>query len=122
MPKPLKFSQRLDRYPPILVRLLTTWGRGAKAWMPSDAQIAKAGGLSMADVKRLAYSTSWAGIPIDLIDRYLAGCKVDLQNRREFGRLEYMRLQGTFEHARRSPLWDGYLSELFDLWTLGAQQ
>lgn len=121
MPRPLKFQQRLDRYPPILIRLLATGARrsrgaAAAGEILTDQQIATAGGLSIADVKRLSYSTSWTG----LLDFYhpfaVLGCGIDLEKRRTFRRLEFMRRHGRFTHVRKSPLFDSQFSEMLEIW------
>jgi hypothetical protein len=116
MPKPLRFQQRLDRYPPILIRLLTTRGRRADKWVPTDRQISDASGLSMAAVKRISYSTSWDDIPIGLARSFLMGCDIDLEKRRCFRRLEWMRRNGNFSHLRKSPLYKSQFMEMLDLW------
>ena len=116
MPKPLRFQQRLDRYPPILIRLLTTRGRGAEKWVPTDRQIAEESGLSMAQVKFVSYSTSWKDVPIATAYAFLMGCDIDLEKRRCFRRLEWMRRHGHFSHLKRSPLWKTQFEELLELW------
>lgn len=116
MPKPLRFQQRLDRYPPILIRLLTTRGKQADKWVPTDRQIADASGLSMAAVKRVSYSTSWDDIPMALARAFLMGCDIDLEKRRCFRRLEWMRRNGSFSHLKRSPLYETQFMEMLDLW------
>lgn len=116
MPKPLRFKQRLDRYPPILIRLLTTRGRGAEKYVPTDRQIAGCSGLTMAQVKRVSFSTSWDDIPIAHAYAFLMGCDVDLEKRRCFRRLEWMRRHGHFSHLKRSPLWSSQFAEMLDLW------
>lgn len=120
MPKPLRFKQRLDRYPPILIRLLTTRRSrsttGSLVWVPTDQQIAEASGLSIAEVKRVGYSTSWDDIPIDSMYRFLMGCDIDLEKRRCFRRLEWMRRHGHFSHLKRSPLWAVQFEEMLNIW------
>lgn len=122
MPKPLRFKQRLDRYPPILIRLLATQGRrrrgpAAAGAVLTDHDIASASGLPLAEVKRLSYSTSWAGIPVDVAYQFLAGCDIDLEKRRTFRRLEYMRRDGHFRHLRQSPLFETQFTEMIELWS-----
>lgn len=116
MLRALRFKQRLDRYPPILIRLLTTRGRGAEKWVPTDRQIAEASGLSMAQVKFVSYSTSWDSIPIATAYSFLMGCDIDLEKRRCFRRLEWMRRNGRFTHLKKSPLWKTQFEELLELW------
>lgn len=116
MPRPLKFSQRLDRYPPILVRLLAVRGRGATAWAMTDQQIVQASGLTFAEVKRASYSTNWKELPVWIMQAFLLGCGIDLEKRSTMQRLEFMRLTGTFSHLKRSDLWEPYFRELVEIW------
>lgn len=119
MPRPLRFRERLDRYPPILIRLLTTWGDGASRYVPTDRQLAQSSGLRIADVKWVSYSTSWEFIPHGVSARFMAGCKIDLENRRTFRRLEWMRRNGQFEHLKIEPLWSGQFEEMLQIWMDG---
>ena len=120
MPKPLKFRARLYRYPPILIRLLVTRGRWPHTSMPDDRELAAACELTMAEFKWVSYSTSWDGLPDRVKYAYLGGCKIDLENRRCFRRLEYMRRSGQFRHLRRDPNWPQW-SEMLDLWAESTQ-
>jgi hypothetical protein len=109
MPQRLTFRQRLDRYPPILVRLMTTRrtksAAGTAVWVPTDEQLADAAGLPLATFKFVAYSTSWDAISIDAMYRFLMACDIDLEKRRCFRRIEHLRRRGQFRHLRRDPLW-----------------
>ena len=116
IPRRLNLRQRLDRYPPILIRLLTTRRTGGKVWVPTDRQLADACGLTMAEFKHVSYSTSWRGITDGVKDAYLKGCDVDLEKRRCFRRLEWMRKNGTFRHLKSSPQWEQY-KEMLDLFS-----
>lgn len=119
MPKPLKFSERLDRYPPILVRLLAVRGnrrRGSLSWAMTDQQIAGASGLPMSEIKRLSYSTTWNDIPVATMLRFLAACNVALENKRAFKRFEFWRRAGMLSHLHRSPEWESYFVELVEIW------
>ncbi len=124
MPKRLTFQQRLDRFPPILIRLLVT--RGGKhdrtlptaqpRWVPTDRELADSCGLTMAEFKFVSYSTRWDGPVMAYLARYLRGCDVDLESRRCFLRLQWMRDHGTFTHLRASPLYDFQFAEMLEIW------
>lgn len=116
MPKPLRYQQRLDRYPPILIRLLVVRGRGASKFVPDDATLATDCGLTMAQFKFVSYSTSWDDITDFLRTCYLRGCGIDLEKRRCFRRLEWMRRHGNFSHLKRSPVWATQFSEQLDIY------
>ncbi|MDQ5979487.1 MAG: hypothetical protein QG602_2461, partial [Verrucomicrobiota bacterium] len=94
----------------------TVRGRGASQWVPTDRQLAEACGLSIAIFKWVSYSTSWAEIPDRVKYRFLDGCDIDLENRRTFKRLEYMRRSGSFRHLRNSPLFATQFVEMLELW------
>jgi hypothetical protein len=117
MPKPLRFKQRLDRYPPILVRLCATRGQHPNQHVLSDRQIVDASGLTVAEVKFVEYSVNWDDIPDRLKYPFLAACDIDLEKRRTFRRLEYMRRFGRFGYLRKSPIFESQLREMLDLWT-----
>lgn len=117
MPRALRFKQRLDRYPPILIRLCATRGRYPNERALTDQQIADACGLTMAEVKRVSYSTDWDQIPIATAYRFLTGCDIDIERRKTLRRLEWRRRFGGFRYLRKSPLFDSQFVEMLDLWT-----
>jgi len=112
----LTYPQRLERYQPILVRLLARLGHGKLAVCPSDEHLSEVSGLALARVKLIGYSYTWAGIPIEEHFAFMRGCEIDLENRRTFKRLEAMRTAGTFGHLRRSDLWEKQFREMVELY------
>lgn len=90
MPRRLSFKQRLDRYPPALIRIVLV----SPHWDPSDVELAAACGLTVAEFLFVSYSPRWDGPQMAYLWRYCRGCRVDLENRRCFGRLEWMRKRG----------------------------
>lgn len=116
MLKALRYQQRLERFPPILIRLLTTRGHGADKWVPTDRQLADACGLTMAEFKWVSYSTVWDEITDRIKSAYLMGCDVDLEKRRCVRRLEWMRRHGKFTHLKKSPLFETQFREMIDIW------
>jgi hypothetical protein len=111
----VSFEQRLDRFPPVLIRLLTVFGRRPNQYAPDDHEIARASGLSIEDVKRISYSRSWDPIPVGQMYLFMRGCGIDLEKRRTFRRLEWMRHHGAFRHLRKSELWGTQFRELIEL-------
>lgn len=101
MHKRLTFEERLRRYPPCLCRLLAK-----KRWGPplSSAEIAACswGLLSPAAVDDLAQHISWDNIPLGQVHAFLAGCGIDLEDRRCMDRLDRL-LRGTVKNGRRQP-------------------
>ena len=64
----------LEHWPPRLVRLLAR-----RRWRPmSSREIARRGGLSPGWVNKLSLRDSWAGVSVDMVDRFARGCGVDL--------------------------------------------
>lgn len=114
--KRLSFWQRMDRFPPILVRLLTVYRSGRAQWCPTDQEIAETSGLTIAQVKRISWSTSWDDLPLASVKAFLTGCRVDLEQRRTFRRLEWMRRSGVFRHLRKSDLWKTQLKEMAEVY------
>lgn len=66
---------KLDRLPPVAVRLLARKHRGRVGMSHDD--IAKASGLPKTRVQELSFKTTWAGIPVDVIDKFATACGVD---------------------------------------------
>lgn len=90
MPRRLTFRARLERFPPALIRILLV----SPHWDPSDHELAGACGLSLAEFLFCSYSPRWDGPVMAYLWRYCRGCRVDLENRRCFRRLEWMRKRG----------------------------
>lgn len=116
MPRPLRYDERLDRYPPILVRLLARRGRGRETWYPDDASLAAVCGLSIARFKFIEWSTDWRDITNGDRRAYFMGCDVNLENRATLKRLEYMRVRGNFTWLHKSPLWGPQFREMVEVY------
>ena len=106
-----KFWERLDRYPPILCRLLARHPRG-KAF--SSVEIADRSGLSVMQVIAISNQTDWSGVDLPTARRFMLGCSTDLSNRSHCIRMHmYLRLQAKdpskrFMFLRKSGEWDSY--------------
>ena len=116
----LRFAARLERYPPILLRLLTIYGRRPH-YCPDDREFAEACGLPLAEVKRISYSTSWDDITVAHTYAFFYGCGIDLEKRRTWRRLEWMRRYGHFRHLRRSELWETQWRDMVNVWADSAE-
>lgn len=90
MPRRLSFRARLERFPPALIRCVLVSPR----WDPSDDELAAACSMTLAELKFVSYSVTWDGAAMAYLWRYCGGCRVDLENRRCFRRLEWMRKHG----------------------------
>lgn len=123
MPRRLTFPQRLDRFPPILLRLLVTRGGRAdevparqRAWTPTDRDLAESCGLTVAELKFVSYSVEWKGPVMAYLLPFLRGCGFDLDNRRCFRRLEWMKRAGRFTHWQTDPVRKAQFEELLQIW------
>lgn len=110
MPRRLTFRQRLERFPPILLRVVLI----RKDWDPDDAELATECGLTMAQLKFVSYSPRWDGPVMQFLWPYLRGCRVDLEHRRGFRRLEFMRRHGC-RRLSKSPNWPA-IEERLRIW------
>lgn len=116
MPKRLNFQQRQDRFPPILIRLLTVYGAGRHRYVPDDRELAEACEMPVAELKFVSYSTAWDGVTVGQMRSYLRGCGVDLESRRCFLRLDWMRTHGHFTHLKKNPLMAAQFEEMLEIW------
>jgi hypothetical protein len=112
----LSYEERCRRYPPILVRLLTIRGRGKEQYWPDDREICEDSNLPLKVIKQLSYSLDWVGIDMPTHFAFMKGCAIDLEKRRTFRRLEWMRKSGYFSHLRKSPLWKSKIEEMVELY------
>lgn len=100
---------KLDRFPPAVVRLLAVRGR----ILLTDAQIVKASGLSMADVRHLSHLTSWDEVPVVKMKQFVRACGVDFADVPTMRRLNRLFKRGfKFTAARKSPKWPEYFETL----------
>jgi len=94
------FFQRLDRYPPALIRLLA---RNPDGSVMTDTDIAKRGCRH-----QFAYAADWSGIPIEQADSFLSACRADPMDTnwvRRVNRLTKPSSTCRFTWLQRSPLW-----------------
>lgn len=66
---------KIDRLPPVAVRLLARTNHGYRGL--SHKEIALRSGIPKTTVADLSFKTTWAGIPVDVIDRFATACGVD---------------------------------------------
>lgn len=91
---------KLDRFPPVLVRLLATEG----AQVLSDDTIVTRSGLPLAEVKRLSYMRSWDDVPVGTMRRFCRACGVDFADARRMKVLtRYLSRRPKWVHLRRHP-------------------
>lgn len=79
--------EKLDRFPPFLVRLLARRPRG-QGWKPlSTTEIAGRAELSRYEVQKISALTTWASVPVEIVERFANGCRVDLSKGSELRKI-----------------------------------
>lgn len=119
MPKSLTFVEKLNRFPPIVCRILArvpldTGGVRAK----TDHEIAQASGLTLSKVASLSHLTTWDEVPLATIVAFTKGCGSDLDNRDwQRHNAAYMRnLRSIPQYLRSSPDWKNRFEPLVKMW------
>lgn len=90
---------KLDRFPPVLVRLLAKNQDGTAA---TDHQLAEYQGLDLADVRWLSLLTSWDEVPVGKLRAFVTACGVDFANREQMRNANrYLNSSPKFTHLCR---------------------
>jgi hypothetical protein len=85
---------KFARFPPVLVRLLARNGSGG--WSEDGDLI---GLLSLAEIKRLSYSTSWDEITVRQMQLFLGACGIDFADSNQMRILnQYLTNRPKFAH------------------------
>ena len=115
MPEYTSFWDRLEIIPPILIRLLAKKGQEPM----TTAEIAKASGMTDAEVLRLSWCTSWDGVTVTEMKAFMKGCDRDWTTYAGWKKIRnyITNHQVTFKYLRRSPEFDTLLCKLSDKFT-----
>lgn len=119
MPKPLTITERLERFPPLVCRLLARRHERGRGIMPlATGEIARRSGLSVTTVASLAQLLSWDTVPAPQALAFAKGCGIDLDDRDSLRHHSaYMkRLKGAPRYLVRSPDWATVYAPLIQLW------
>jgi hypothetical protein len=119
MPKPLTLPQKLDRFPPVVIRLLARERRpdgSVRALTTFD--IATRSGLTRSEVAHLSRLTSWGDVSIEVMLAFVKGCGADLDNR------DWLRKNAAYmasirsipRYLLKSPEWSGVFESLIRIW------
>jgi hypothetical protein len=115
--------QKLDRFPPVVIRLLAKHKGSAM----TDAEIAAAlvttarpkwvvDAVPLPEVKRLSYLTSWDHVTIGTTRAFLHACNCNLEDRDTFRNLSrYLRQDPKFTHLRKSERFPEF-REMLGVW------
>jgi hypothetical protein len=104
---------RTSRYSPVLCRLLARHRYGPPL---TGEEIARRSGLSEFEVNTISRCTSWQGIDVDTMRRFMQACQTDVDNRQQMHRIENYLRRPTFAYLKRSPLWKTVFKPLMKLW------
>jgi len=103
--------ERLDKFPPLFLRLLARHPRGKPL---TTLEISKRSGLSALEVHAMSWHTDWRGIDIPTARAYMAGVGIDLTCRKDVRRIRmYIRSapkdpRMRFPYLRKSPEWESF--------------
>lgn len=104
--------QKLDRFPPVVIRLLA---RNPDGTAMTDREIAERG-VRLSDVKGLSYLTDWDYVNTATARCFLGACNCDLEDPKVVRNLNrYLKRDPKFTHLRRSPRF-GEFKEMLSLW------
>lgn len=110
--------ERLEKYPPVLCRLLARLPKGRPL---SNHEIATRSGLSHYQVEAISRQTDWRGVDLPTARAFMVACNTDLSNREHCRRIwMYLKTQPRnpskrFGYLRRSPDWGGYYLPLIEV-------
>lgn len=101
MSKPHSIWIKLDRYPPLLVRLLA---RTAGGRLMSDDEVLRRskGQLDRSDLAYLAYALSWERVPVGQMRAFVIACGVDFADPARMRSLNRYLKTAAFRHLLRS--------------------
>lgn len=112
------WSRRIDRFPPILVRLLARDPRGSPL---TTKEISDRSGLVPLLVDSISCATSWEHIDIPTYRAFCRACNLDLMNARQAKRNEEylngrtvngVRQPCLWKYLKRDPAWEAYYEPL----------
>lgn len=116
------FWATLDRYPPILLRLLA---KASHSKPLSSLDISELSGLSPVRVDALSQTLSWDDVPLSEFKAFQIGCKIDLNNPNQLRRVQTYtngkmcyghRRPPSFLYLRAHPEWKSYYLPLLQRW------
>ena len=113
-PNKLSFWEKLDRFPPIVCRLLARRKQASGGIVAMTAsEIASRGGMTVCEVNSLSWLTSWEGVPMRQVRQFSLACGVDFcdrANMREHS--AYVKRCASFKYLKKSPEWDSVYSHM----------
>ncbi len=101
--------QYLDRFPPVLCRLLARKKHGLRPM--TNCNIAFVSGLSLRTVARLSQLRSWRGVTIDVIQKFSMACGVNLVGNKRY-HLRFIRSHMKAVYRNATPIQKKMLDRL----------
>ncbi len=104
----LSLWQRLDRFPPLVVRLLARRRQVSGGVVALTVEeISKRSGLSALEVQSLSWLSSWDSVPVSKIKKFSEACGIDFASRVNMREQSaYIRRSPTFKYLSKSPDWE----------------
>lgn len=104
----LTLWQKLERFPPIVVRLLARRSQVSGGIVAlTTEEISKRSGLSALEVQSLSWLSSWDTVPVSKIRKFSEACGVDFSSRVNMREQSaYIRRSPTFKYLSKSPDWE----------------
>lgn len=116
---PLTMQERLERFPPVVCRILARKRRPAGGISAlSDAEVSAGSGLSVTEVSKIARLSTWDHVPVLTLFAFVKGCGLDLDSRDCLRtQTAYMkRLRSLPKYLLRHPDWETTFKPLLQLW------
>lgn len=117
------FWTKLDRFPPIVVRLLAYKripGRGKVAI--TDEEISQRSGIPLSEVKSISWLVNWDDVPLRRVRAFSEACGVVFTDRDKMRTLTcYLQSRPTYRYLRKSPNWKDQFQPMINL-LLQSQQ
>ena len=111
------FWSKLDRYPPLVVRLLACKrvpGKGKIAI--TDEEIAARSGLALSEIKSLSWLASWDSVPVARVKQFSEACGVFFNRRSSMRTIScYLNNRPSYKYLRKSPLWKDQFQPMINL-------
>lgn len=105
----------IDRFPPILCRLLAQEDGRATP----DIVIANRCKASVAHMRLLSAQEDWAYVELYMVQKFSLACGIDFNDQTSMwrsGAMRYLHRRPRWNHLRRSALWESYYRPLLNKW------
>jgi len=110
-------DKKLERFPPLVCRLLARAGPKNSQRPLTDAEISAVSGIPLAKVISMSWLTSWDDVTCkDMLD-FSKGCGVDFSDAKIMRKhLKYLELASRFVYLRRNVGWHSRWCPMLDIY------